>query len=74
MKVTDEYKQKKADTLLVFIAAYIEEHGYPPSLLDIMEATDLSSKSHVRLYLLYLKEHGLITWQPRKARTLRILK
>lgn len=65
---------KKQKDILFAINAYVEEHGYAPSIRDIGKMVNLTSSSTVQGYLERLKEKGYITWLPGQPRTLRIIK
>ncbi len=58
--------------VLAFIASYIEQHGYSPSVRDICRGVDINSTSHVRHVLEALFEQGAIEMAPRRARTVRV--
>ncbi len=53
--LTDRHRE-----VLKFIKAYLDQHGYPPSIREIGEATGISSTSVVTYYLKQLEEMGLI--------------
>ena len=46
--------------ILVMVAAYIEEHGYPPSMRDICEFCGVFSTSVAAYNLNILENKGLI--------------
>ena len=56
------------------IVSFIEENSFPPSIREIQVEAGLASPSTVKYHLLHLKEKGLITYEPKKSRTVRILK
>lgn len=58
--------------LMAFIRGFVTDHGYPPSVRDIGEATGLASTSSVRHRLRGLEEAGLIRRDPRYSRAIAI--
>jgi repressor LexA len=58
--------------VLTFVAAFVDENGYPPTYDEIRQAVGLSSKSHVDYYLGVLEEDGLIERRRRTPRGLRL--
>lgn len=56
-----------------WLAAFIQEHGYAPSVRQMMQAMGLKSPAPVQSRLKYLKQKGYIDWEEGKARTLRLL-
>ena len=59
--------------LLIQIAAFIEHHGYGPSLRDLQLACGISSSSVVIYNLDALERHGLIERQREIARSVRLM-
>lgn len=55
--------KRRYDALLA-IAAYIEEHGWPPSLAEIGAAIGLRSRARVLDHLLDLEAEGMIRRGP----------
>ena len=58
--------------ILEFINAYVNDHGYPPSIRDICDATGISSTSVVTYYLKQLTEMGKIERDEKSSRALRL--
>ena len=58
--------------ILEFIDAYMQKHGYPPSIRDICDATDISSTSVVTYYLKQLEEMHMIERDEKNSRALRL--
>jgi repressor LexA len=58
--------------ILEFIDAYMQEHGYPPSIRDICDATGISSTSVVTYYLKQLEELHMIERDEKNSRALRL--
>jgi repressor LexA len=56
--------------VLRFIAAQIEEHGYPPTIREIGEALDIRSTNGVNDHLKALERKGYLTRDPVKSRAL----
>jgi len=61
-------RQKK---ILKFIAAFLKQNGYPPTIREIGEAVDIASTSVVNYNLNKLVERGLIERAPEVSRGLR---
>ena len=60
--------------ILEFIIGFIEEHGYPPSVRDIMAGCYYASSSGVLYHLDVLAAQGYIVRTPGVARGIRVLK
>lgn len=56
-----------------WLAEYINQHHYAPSIRQMMRAMNLKSPAPVQSRLDHLREKGYITWTDGKARTYRIL-
>lgn len=67
-----EKTTKKQQEFLNFIAKYIENYGYSPSIRDLCNVFERSPGS-VHPMLKKLKQKGLITYEENKARTIKIL-
>lgn len=65
MKVTDE-------EILEVIRKYMAENGYPPSFRDIGEKTGITSAGSVKYRLNKLREKGLLTYDDKRPRTIRL--
>ena len=59
--------------LLRMIHEYTEEHGFPPTIREIMEVFDVRSTSTVHRYLNVLQDQGRIVREPGKTRAIRIV-
>ena len=55
--------------VLEAIKTFWAEHGYSPSIQDILDATDISSKSVVHYHILELERASLMKRTPRVARS-----
>jgi len=62
---------EQRDDILDFLSAYINVHGYSPSMREIAEAIG-RSVSTVYYHMQLLEKWGLVTHQPRKARSYRV--
>jgi repressor LexA len=62
----------KRREILEFIAAKIQEHGYPPSVREIGEAVGLASPSTVHNHLTILEHQGYVRRDPTKPRALEV--
>jgi len=56
-----------------FLAAYVDEHGYPPTVREIGEAVGLASPSTVHAHLASLEREGLIKRDPTKPRAVELV-
>jgi repressor LexA len=56
-----------------FLVAYVERHGYPPTVREIGEAVGLASPSTVHAHLANLERAGLLRRDPTKPRALEVL-
>lgn len=48
------------------------EFGIPPTVREVKDALGVRSPSDMHRYLERLREKGLVSWLPRKVRTLRV--
>jgi repressor LexA len=60
--------------VLQAIEDYVADHGCSPSNRDIAKAADLKSASSVLHHLQELKAAGLVSYDPRSPRTVRVLR
>jgi len=56
-----------------FLAEYVDEHGYPPTVREIGEAVGLASPSTVHAHLANLERAGLIRRDPTKPRAIELI-
>ena len=56
-----------------FLGAYLDEHGYPPTVREIGEAVGLASPSTVHAHLANLERAGMLRRDPTKPRALELL-
>lgn len=56
-----------------FLAAYVDEHGYPPTVREIGGAVGLASPSTVHAHLASLEREGLIRRDPTKPRAIELV-
>lgn len=59
--------------VLTAISAYIQLHGYPPSVRDVGEAAGIASTSSVIHQLRQLEMKGRIRRDPTRSRAIQIL-
>lgn len=64
------YEVRK-DSVLFAVKRLTDERGSPPSLRDVAEVTGISV-STLHNYLPRMADEGLVTWQPRSHRTIRL--
>jgi repressor LexA len=65
---------KRQKEILDFLADFIEEHGYAPSLDEIASHFDLASASTVHKHLLNLEEKGFIQRESSRSRAMLVSK
>jgi repressor LexA len=70
--VVDTELTGKRREILDFIAAELQERGYPPSVREIGEAVGLTSSSTVHTHLTTLQRQGYLRRDPTKPRALDI--
>ncbi len=64
---------KKQRELLLFLTAFIKEHGYGPSYREVMRALDYKSVSTVAVHVDGLIAHGLLRKTDHSARSLEVV-
>ena len=57
-----------------FLAEYVGEHGYPPTVREIGESVGLASPSTVHAHLANLERAGYLRRDPTKPRALELLR
>ena len=55
-----------------FLATYVDEHGYPPTVREIGDAVGLASPSTVHAHLANLERAGLLKRDPTKPRAIEL--
>jgi repressor LexA len=63
-------KQKE---LFDWIGQFIDQHGFSPSVREMMRGVGLKSPAPVQARLEILKKKGLVRWVDRQTRTVRIV-
>ena len=56
-----------------YVTAYVDEHGYPPTVREIGEAVGLASPSTVHAHLANLERGGYLRRDPTKPRALELI-
>lgn len=56
-----------------FLAKYVDEHGYPPTVREIGDAVGLASPSTVHAHLANLERAGLLRRDPTKPRAIELV-
>ena len=56
-----------------FLADYVDEHGYPPTVREIGDAVGLASPSTVHAHLANLERAGLLRRDPTKPRAIELV-
>ncbi len=67
-KPEKQYRQH----ILQFIAQHQQDTGYPPTDREIMDAVGMTSIGHLHYYLRLLKGEHMLTYVPRRSRTIRL--
>lgn len=70
--MTEQGKEKR-ELILEFIRTYQGKYNRSPSFLEIARATGISSKSVVVYHLEKMRDDGIVTWEPKLARTIKII-
>jgi repressor LexA len=70
--VIDQELTGKRKEILDFIAAQLQERGYPPSVREIGEAVGLTSSSTVHTHLTTLQRQGYLKRDPTKPRAIAV--
>lgn len=70
---TADGRERRAGILKV-IVEYRDEHGYPPTIREIADATGASSTSNVSHHLLAMERQGVIERTPGASRGIRVVK
>ena len=65
---------KMQKQIYAYIAAFVAEQGYPPSVREIGEAVGLKSPSTVYFHLLHMEELGVIRKGAGKGRAIQLVK
>jgi len=65
--------KEKDEKALQFMRDYIEEKGYAPNFVEIMEAVDETSKAGITRVINRLAQAGRISRVPGVARSIRVL-
>jgi len=68
MRISDKQKE-----MLAFIETFVEESGYPPTLEEIREGLEISTKSLVNYHLEVLENAGHLTRSPNTSRGIRLV-
>lgn len=66
--MTDNQKR-----IIRYIREFTAGHGFPPSLAEIGDAVGLTDGG-VKYVLMGLRNLGVVDWDDRKARTIRVIK
>ena len=56
-----------------YVVAYVDQHGYPPTVREIGQAVGLASPSTVHAHLANLERAGLLKRDPTKPRALELI-
>lgn len=59
--------------ILVWLAGYIRDHGYSPTVRELCQAFNFGSPNGALCHLHPLRKKGWVTWQDGSARTLRVV-
>lgn len=61
------------ETLFTEIKKYIVKNGYGPSVRELRRLANISSTATTYAYMKRLQGKGIIDWNPKQPRTIRIL-
>lgn len=56
-----------------FLIEFVQKNGYPPSIMEICEGTNLSSTSSVYNHLLKLEDEGKIEMKRKSTRAIKVI-
>lgn len=59
--------------ILDWLSAYIRDHGYSPSLRELVDAFGFKSTNGAMCHLVPLRRKGFVTWLEGHPRTLRVI-
>lgn len=62
----------RGDRILLFIDGWTRDHGYPPTVREIMHGVGLRSPAAVTYHLSTLKRAGLLQHDPMRSRSVRL--
>lgn len=58
--------------VLRYVAEYCGEHGYSPSLREMVSVFRWASTNSAQDHMYALRRKGLLTWKPTSSRTVRL--
>lgn len=64
---------RRQHEVLMFIREFRSNHGMGPTLREMMESKGCSSPNAIMCHLRVLRSRGLISWNPGKARSVRLV-
>ncbi|MBN8590579.1 MAG: hypothetical protein J0M33_02430 [Anaerolineae bacterium] len=70
----DKMLRERRREVLKFVCEYLNEHGFVPTLREIVEGTSLKSTSVAKHYLSHLQNDGYLVLLPAKARAITVTK
>jgi repressor LexA len=68
----DQMVTERQRAILDYLRAFVDEHGYPPTVREIGEAVGLRSPSTVHAHLAQLERAGLLRRDPTKPRAIEL--
>ena len=68
----DQMVTERQRAILEYLRAFVDEHGYPPTVREIGEAVGLRSPSTVHAHLAQLERAGLLRRDPTKPRAIEL--
>jgi repressor LexA len=69
----DEMLTARQQEIWQYLAEYVDDHGYPPTVREIGEAVGLASPSTVHAHLANLERAGLLRRDPTKPRAIELV-
>lgn len=70
---TPEQRAERDRLIIQSIEAHWSEHGYAPSVQDLLDRLGLRSRASVQASLTRLQAAGIVDWDQGRARTLRVV-
>lgn len=68
-----ERVKQTEEEILNIIKEFLAKYKYSPTIREIAKKSSVSSSSTVSIYLEKLKKKGLIDWEPKRPRTIKVL-
>ena len=63
---------KRQMDVMQFIESFTDEHNHPPTIEEISDGIGVESKGVAHGHLSRLRDKGMVTWQKKKTRTIKL--